>query len=78
MGKDKVNSNFSNVLMGIVVWVTMILGIVNIIKALSNTFKFELTNPDIIFVIVSIISLFVTIFILFKIFKNRIVNKNSE
>ena len=73
VGKEMINSNFSNILMGIVVWVTMLIGTVNVIKAISKVFHLVLP-PDTLFIVVAIICLIITIYIMYKVFKLRKTN----
>ncbi len=41
LGKDKINGLLSNVLLGIVVWVSFILGLINVFKAAGSVFQFD-------------------------------------
>ena len=74
MGKETVNGSFSNVLMGIVVWVTTLIGFINVIKAITKTFSINY-NPDVIFAVTAIISFVISLFIMIKIFKQKRLNK---
>ncbi len=78
MGKNNTNSTFLNILMAIVVWVTMLIGFLNVTKAVSKTFGFELNNPDLLFIIASSLGLIVTVYVFFKIFKQKFINKELE
>lgn len=69
--KQKINSHLSNILMGIVVWVTLLIGTFNIAKATEKITGLSIPNTDMFFIIVSIINLAITIFILYKIYKFR-------
>ena len=54
--KDKVNSWFLNILMIFVVWLTTVIGLLNLTKALGKILNFNLSDPDRLFLIMSIIS----------------------
>ncbi len=71
MGVDKVNGWFSNILMGLVIWITLIIGAINVSKAVMKIFEKDLTNPDFFFVIVAVLSFILTFGILYKIYLNR-------
>jgi Mn2+/Fe2+ NRAMP family transporter len=73
MGKDNTNSFFHNVLMSLVMWVTMIIGLINIFKASVKVFKFTLPAENDLILIISIISLMASIGIIFALtkFKRR-------
>ena len=64
MGKDKTNGRFSNILLGIVIWVTMIMGAVSIIKSISSAFGIELVKGNDLILIISTISLAISIVLL--------------
>jgi len=70
MGKNT-NSIFANILMAIVVWVTMLIGSLNIIKAISKTIGISIERPDLLFVIVAIIGFLITSTIFVKIYKDK-------
>lgn len=69
--KEKINSHFSNALMGFVVWITLLIGTFNILKAVQNVSNFKIANNDLLFFIISTLNLLITIFIIFRIYKYR-------
>lgn len=69
MGEKNTNSWFSNILMGIVVWVTMIIGIINILKAIMKAVGDNAMIQDKTVIIIGIISFFVSVGILLAIRK---------
>lgn len=75
MGKENTNKIFANILMAIVVWVTMLIGFLNVIKATARAFSFELTNPDLLFAVVAIIGFLITAVIFFRIYRRKMKNK---
>lgn len=42
LGKDKINGMLSNSLLAIVVWISFILGLINVFKAAGNAFQFDI------------------------------------
>lgn len=71
MGKDGVNSIFTNILMTFTIWITMIIGILNIIKASLSVLKIKDPIPDYIIIIIGSISLLVSLLILFVVYRKR-------
>lgn len=77
MGEENVNSWISNILMAIVVWVTMIIGAINILKAIQNGLtKANLLSKegfitDNLIITISILAFFLSIGILFLIKRFR-------
>jgi manganese transport protein len=69
--KKRLNSHFSNIVMTFIVWITLLIGSINFVKAIERVFKITL-NPDLFFSINSTISLFIAVFIMYKIYKFRI------
>ncbi len=69
--KDKVNPWWLNVLMIFVVWLTVIIGLLNVVKATAHAFKLELPNPDTLFLIMSVISLVISGWVFWHIIKLR-------
>ncbi len=69
--KDKVNSWLLNVLMIFVVWLTTVIGLLNLTKALSQMLKLELPDPDRVFLILSIISGLISVYVFSYIIKIR-------
>ena len=64
MGKNKTNGWFSNLLLGIVIWITMIMGSVSVVESLVSAFGFELVEGNELILIISVISLVISIGIL--------------
>jgi len=75
MGKQNTNGWFSNILMGIVMWVTMILGTISVVKAIGSAIEKPVKQGDMLITIVSIVTLFISAGILLLIRKYR---KNRE
>lgn len=71
MGKDKINGHISNILMSFVVWITTIIGSINIFKAIVSATKIENIDSDFVFTIISALALLFTIFLFAKIYKKR-------
>lgn len=71
MGKNNINGWVSNILMGVVMWVTMIIGTINIIKAISKVVGNQGLLGDYVVVVVGVVSLIVSIGILIAIKKFR-------
>ena len=69
MGKGKTNNWFSNILMGIVMWVTMIMGVINIIKAISKVLEYSINNSDLLLIFVAVITFIISVVILVYISK---------
>ncbi|HKJ32249.1 MAG TPA: divalent metal cation transporter [Balneolales bacterium] len=60
MGKDALNGHFPNILTGIIVIVTIILGVINVVKALVNTFSRNMPGEGLLFIISGIVVIIVT------------------
>ncbi|MEN8119052.1 MAG: Nramp family divalent metal transporter [Bacteroidota bacterium] len=71
MGKNNTNGWLSNILMAIVMWVTMIMGVISIIKAIGSAIEKPVKQGDTLIVFVSILSLFISIGILLMIKRYR-------
>jgi Mn2+/Fe2+ NRAMP family transporter len=71
MGKIGVNGIFSNIFMTFTVWITLIIGLINIIKAILSVFKIKtpISNPAIIAIASS--TLILSIFFLIIIYRKR-------
>jgi len=69
--KNKLNSHFSNILLGIVVWITLLMGTLNVFKALFKTFSFEIQNQDLFFIIIALINFAITAFVMYRIYVHR-------
>ncbi|NPA67822.1 MAG: divalent metal cation transporter [Chlorobi bacterium] len=73
IGEDYLNGWLSNILMGIVLWVTMILGLTNISKSAAKVSGFNLpTDNASFFIPVILVSFILSAFILFVIYRRRI------
>jgi len=70
VGKDGLNSWISNILMGIVVWITLILGITNIIQATGSVLNFDPKGAT-MYTIILLISFLITSLIIIKIYNKR-------
>ena len=70
MGKEHLNGKISNCLMIIVTWVTLVLGIVNVVKAGSTTIGYSF-GADTLFYWAGGIALIITILISIRIFSKR-------
>jgi len=71
MGKENTNGWFSNILMTIVMWVTMIMGTISIIKAASSALGIPVIKDDMLISAVSVITFLISVGILIIIKKYR-------
>ena len=73
IGESNLNGWVSNILMGIVLWFTMILGFTNISQSVAKTIGFDLASTDtaIMIPVIAISFIFSTV-LLWKIYKKRI------
>jgi len=83
MGENNTNGWFSNILMGIVIWVTLIIGTINIIKALSKAAGNQSLLGDHVVIVVGIISFIASTGILlairkFKMNRVRLIVRENE
>lgn len=60
MNQETINSNRFNLLMGLVVFITVIIGISNLARALTNLFEIQLLHEDLIFYTSLVISLMIS------------------
>lgn len=60
MNQETINSNRFNLLMGLVVFITVIIGVSNLARALTNLFEIQLLHEDLIFYISLFISLMIS------------------
>lgn len=67
----KLNSYLSNGVMTFVVWITLLIGTINLSKAMQSTFGFAIENQDLFFTILAIINLLISLYILFRIYRFR-------
>ena len=70
MGKEHLNGPVSNILMIIVTWVTLILGIVNVVKAASTAIGFTFGADD-LFLTAGVLALIITVLITIHIYRKR-------
>ena len=77
MGKNNTNGWISNILMAIVMWVTMIMGVISVTRAFASAFSITIDNPNKMVVIVSIITFFLSIVVLYFIKRYRTRRENS-
>ena len=71
MGTGKTNSWFSNILMGIVMWVTMMVGIINVIKAFSKILEITINNDNLLLFIVALLTFVISVIVLISISKYK-------
>ena len=67
MGKGRTNGWFSNILLGAIVWITMIMGSISVVKSISSGIGFELSEGNDLILIISIISLLISVGILYMV-----------
>ena len=71
MGKGKTNGWLSNILLGIITWVTMVLGAISVVESISTAFNLNLTDSNRFIVIIALISLVLSIIIIFSVMAYR-------
>lgn len=71
MGEKNTNGWFSNILMAIVMWVTLIMGSISVIKAIGSAIKNPVKQGEMLIVIVSIVTFIISAGILLIIKKYR-------
>jgi Mn2+/Fe2+ NRAMP family transporter len=71
MGAAHLNGWFSNLCMVIVTWVTLVLGIVNVTKAVTSTLEDVTISPDLMFGAAAILAFVITVIISIHIFAKR-------
>ena len=72
IGENHLNSWVSNILMGFVLWITMILGFTNISKSVAKAVGIDLSSTDSSVIIpVTIVTLIITVIVLWKIYRKR-------
>ena len=69
--KKRLNSHLSNVLMTFVVWITLLIGTINLSKAIQNAINIKIENQDLFFGILAIVSLIISVYILIRIYRFR-------
>jgi NRAMP (natural resistance-associated macrophage protein)-like metal ion transporter len=73
IGEEHLNGWISNILIGIVLWGTMLIGFTNIITSVAKTLNFDVAdNQNNIMLAMILISFIITAFILWKIYRKRI------
>lgn len=78
MGKRALNSWLSNILMGVVVWVTLILGLLNVIKAISSILSLSIPQGTVTYVVAAVVTLGITAWIMIRIYLHRKSFKEKE
>jgi len=78
MGEKYINGHLHNALMGVVVWVTLIIGISNIISAFTKIFSYKIQNPDVVLILNVSVSFLITAYIYFLVYKKRASDKKSD
>lgn len=77
MGDEGINNLFTNILMGIVVWVTLILGVKKLVDAGSQAWAI-IKDGFFSIEVISMITLFISLAILGKIYRNRIIREKDK
>jgi len=72
MGYSKINGWFSNILMGFVVWVTMVLGGMNILKSVEAVMQWSFVSSSYSVCILIFVTFLFTLGLFYYIFKRRI------
>jgi hypothetical protein len=57
--------------MAFVLWVTLLLGIFNILKAVESIFAINFVQKSFVFPLICIFNVFITLFVFYKIYKLR-------
>lgn len=70
MGNQGINGHFSNIIMGLVVIITIVLGVSNIIKAIASAFKLPLLQENVIFIVSGVVTTILSL-PLIRIVRNR-------
>jgi manganese transport protein len=78
MGKKGINGPVLNVFMGMVVWITLIIGLTNIIQAILSVTGGTWMNHQSILILISAVSLLISLLIFFKIFRMRTPHCDQE
>ena len=69
--RKRLNGHISNYLMAFVVWITLLIGTINLSKAIQSTFKFSIENQDLFFAILAVVNFIIAAYILFRVYKFR-------
>ncbi len=67
MGKGKTNGWLSNIMLGIITWITMVLGAISIVESISTAFNLNITDSNHFIVVIGIISLIISVIIVFSV-----------
>ncbi len=79
MGRTHLNGWFSNVLMCIILWVTLLLGFTSISKSMASTFGFDFsTNSNFLFIPVISISFIISAIMFTTILRKRLKNRVQQ
>ncbi len=78
MGQKGINGLLLNVFMGLVVWITLIIGLTNILQAFLSVTGGTWMNHQSSIIVISAISLFISILIFLKIFRMRMVESDQK
>ncbi len=71
MGDKNINGWFSNILMTIVVWVTLILGFINLVQAFVSIFNIPLPESELYYTIIITVAFIISMFVLAKVIQIR-------
>ncbi|UCG27483.1 MAG: divalent metal cation transporter [Bacteroidales bacterium] len=77
MGREGVNGWFTNILLGLVVWVTLVIGLTNIMRAIQNIPGMMAMDQSKTILPVSVVSLMFSILVFLKIYRIRM-NRNPN
>ena len=69
--KGRINSWKSNILMITVVWLTTVIGLLNIVKATAKAFGKTLPSPDTLFAIIALAGVLISAWVMYYVVKNR-------
>lgn len=78
MGQKGINGLLLNVFMGLVVWITLIIGLTNILQAFLSVTGGAWMNHQSSIIVISAISLFISILVFLKIFRMRMVESDQK
>jgi Mn2+/Fe2+ NRAMP family transporter len=73
IGETHLNGWFSNILMGLVLWITMILGFTNISNAVARSIGYSLESTDkTMMMVVVILSFLISVIVLWRVYRKRV------
>lgn len=78
MGNKGINGVLLNITMGLVVWITLIIGLTNILQAILSMTEGTWMNHQNSIILISAISLIISILIFYRILRNRTGNNNRK